>query len=387
MENPLNVALGNTLKKLRSNFNIPIDTLVSSIGINESYYRLVESGGNAPHVSRVMDLISSFNHFGANLSFDGVLKVLMGIHFTQPLQKLLEENSKLFYSEKERTFEKVKVYDFKLYLLLTKFDEEGLFDNREITGKDIVRLLENTKLLEEFQRFLDSYENYGKTNLEIQLNQLNNMINELPTIYGRNTFYNFKSKINAPEIMDGKKYSLWELTNQKNFTELLVLTENPDAITSTYNFRDNRYDFLWSNDFKVAKMIVIEDNKKQGINYQIQEFEKNFRTVIKNDKLRLATFENALEKVDYSVIRSDYKSELVTDILSGTPDKTKIINKETSTFNAFWVYTIKEDNYVFTVGFLGDLEYDKNIDKYSLKNVISLGFEYLSEKLSKITTL
>lgn len=387
MRNPLTIAFGRVLKQLRNDLNIPVEEFADGIGVNKNYLRLLESGGQQPHINKVVDLVRTLNYHGANFSYFGAQQVLMGIHMTQPLTRIPESNRDRFYLEKETIFFNLEAYDRKLYQLVKVFNRHELFEFPLKDFSNVTEIIEQEKINHTFLDFLSNYETYGESQVDTQIDWIVKRLQKVPTLHAEHLISIINAYYLSPMIMGTRTYADWEVRNEEYFTDLICFTTNSGALTSLDNLRDHKYLYLWRKKFKQAKMIVVDDDEKHGSQYQKATFKKNFSKVIANNKQRLNSFDKALEKIDYAVIKSDYNSGLVEELITGEPDKTNIEHKTSERFNAFWVYTKKKDNDRINIGFLGDINYSEEKQTYVLRNVVSLSFEYLAEKLPKLQNL
>ena len=67
--NPLAIALGGALRRARVAKDLSSRELAKAAGLNDSFYRLIESGRNHPSVAKALALHSAF---GGDLSFEAL---------------------------------------------------------------------------------------------------------------------------------------------------------------------------------------------------------------------------------------------------------------------------------------------------------------------------
>lgn len=388
MKNPIAVALGNALREIRNHNGIPVEELVDGIGINSSYYRLLESGTNTIHISKTIDVINSFNKYGASLSYEGFYKLLMGVYFTQPLVKLSEDQDKTFEQEKNKLLIYLEDYDKKLFVLIKEFDRLSLFEKTEINSKDVVEILQNEKTTDLVLFFLNDYSDFGETNLNIQNSSIAHKLRKLPTFYFEFIQDTIDNLFYLPTIMGNLTLWEWEEKNKAYFTDMICLTNNAKSVVSQENLSRYKYSYLWQRDFKQVKMIIIDNNQKASA------LEQNFRSLLKeslskdNSKEELKSFDDAVNKMTFGVINETFNPGLITELLTGKPLNTKASRLESELYDAIWIFTIRKDkDVIWNVAFLADINYEEGDEKYLLENVVSLNYEDLEIKFEQLNEI
>lgn len=341
MKNPLTIAFGNTLKEIRNEQHISIDDLVDKIGINVSYYRLIESGTNAIHISKVIDIVNAFNYFGARLDYEGVSKILMGIYFTNPIIKLIEDEKKdAIEISKNKLFENIKVYDPKLDILVKAFDKLKLFSTLEENSKVTLKILEDNKIKNLVTMFMCDYRDFGESYLSIQNEYLSAFFDKIPSLYIK-LFYDLKQNIKSlPSNIGISNLWEWENYNKADFIELNAYTENPSHITSLQNLQRYTYSYLWNESFKKASIFYTDNLNAEELK---DEFEENISKVIEGNKILEDKFQEALSKITFYKINS-------FELPEGNP----FLKNSRAPYkpNTTWIFSMKNK---INVAFLGQI--------------------------------
>lgn len=345
MKNPISVAFGHTLRTLRNEYNIPIEELVKLIGINHSYYRLIESGIHSIHISKTMDLVSAFNHFGASIDYEGTQKLLMGVYFTQPLTKLAENGDKSFNSAKDTLLSKLMAYDPKIYRITTLFDELNLFESTELNGKEVVNILTESGLAIEFKMFLTNFKSFGKTSDEIESDYLKSFFDRIPSLYNK-LIYDFRANIKSlPSNIGVSNLWEWEDANGSDFRELYAYVVDSSSISSIDNLERYNYKYLWNDPFAKARIFYSSPEKEE----QVEKLFKKNLAAVHNVNQKDLKFKKAVSKVKFKRLEN-----------LALPSHSIFLENRGVSYepNATWVFALKEN---INVGFLAQINAENDL--------------------------
>jgi transcriptional regulator with XRE-family HTH domain len=369
MKNPIAIIFGGVLRETRKELNIPIQELVDTIGINISYYRLLESGTHVIHISKTIDLVNAFNHFGANLNYEGVTKIIMGIYYTQSL--IAETNKEIIHSKIETLLENLKELDNKLYILLQEFYNNGLFKLMP-DGKFNLEKINSNELGGLVNQFLTNYTDYGKEEKVVINEKVQQIFQNLPTLYYEFVDNFINDLLNLPmgfRINDLKK---WEdrNTDKQNIKSLYALIKYKDSIIDDNNFSKYKYKFLWDKSFHKANMVFITPLSKEQVQ---KEFKEKLYNAIKDSPNMRDGFDKAIEKLNISVVT-------ISDEVSS---KIFTVSDDPIEYNLAWVFCLQSN---INVGLKAKVYFDNNqINEF--RDFISLNYEDSQDLLNNIMQL
>jgi len=341
IKNPLSIMLGVFLAKERNKLpdNNSSKEMSKTIGIGESFYRMIEAGSANIHPSRVLDIIRAFPLSEINL--DALCKYLVAIQIV--------ETNLSSYNTFENAISELSIADEKF---------QKLFKNFEPDWKEIKNLPYTTNLYNELKDFLTNYDDYASSSTEIlekQENILNNVFYELPTIYFDYVENFIKQTKKLPVRIHFDELREWEKDHMNDFSSIYAIIRNHNIVTHKENLNTYLYDYLWGKEFDNACFIFLEDEKNASDIKKI--FEKNLKSsyVKKNINSRLNNFDNKIKKIKFKTYKKNNAE--VNEVLNETNNKNEKIN-----YDAIWCFTLKANNE--KIGFVAKAKQHESIPDY-----------------------
>ncbi len=363
-KNPLAQAFGMVLRRQRDISGKTSDEIAEAIGIGASYYRLVESGTNNLHISKVVKLVTAFEGV---LKFEAVSKVLLSVSLMEVTANKLIQDAEDKGKPRGEAYaqglmagaKELEAYDDKLRLLFSKFHEIGLFEKvatlvpekieEDMKGSNIIRTLED---------FLIRYKDFGKPMAVKHTEFVSNFLDDVPTFYLDYLISHKALLLQLPLRVNFSDLWQWEDRHQNSFIKMVAIAANPtEIILSIENLRKYKYRHLWGRQYEEALIICNTDSMSSE---EIKnEFTKNLKQSLEESKdyELLKTFYAQMEKVKFKSydfnkssnekINSNIKKILSSVQFDKTQGKYSSFVLEDTMPGAVWIHTLKD----YSVGF------------------------------------
>lgn len=182
LKNPLAQAFGMVLRIYRDRIGKSSDEIAENMGIGGSYYRLIESGANNLHISKVVALADAFE---GKFDFDAVSKLLMALSIMEAIAKSNVEAGIRYSESLKLAAEKLSEYDrSKFGLLFNLFAKNRIFEIMDTKSSDTVSELIKSQSIDKcVEQFLVNYKDFGKTLDVVQNEYATNFLRDIPTFY------------------------------------------------------------------------------------------------------------------------------------------------------------------------------------------------------------
>lgn len=314
--NPLAVAFGAALRLARQ--RIPTRSIAATIGVEDSSYRLIESGRNHPSIGKVPAIHRAFasSHGKVRpqpLSFDALVALVTAIgsseegpgdnpnrkrgirlhrnvqalleslpdrHCLRPLlQKFLEPLSRLTRADL-RGQEGLSV--------LQAIDSSGL-DPRELVAAAHLDVETHRSLIEERPPSAPALTADG---------YYSGFFRNIPSLY-EPLFESLRREVmRLPRTVSASTSWEWEGLNCERFSQLAVICSSRHLLPLE-NLRAYSYDYLWNHDFAKITFVLYDDSHSPADAAAV--FHDNLRAALEHkntekDRARLATLEETLAK-------------------------------------------------------------------------------------------
>jgi len=345
-KNPLGQVFGMVLRKTRDILVKGSSEIAVSMGIGESYYRVVESGGNALHVNKSMALTDAFE---GKFHFDAVVKIISAITICEASARKAIDDGGHYADGIIHASDKLAIYDeAKLAYILKTFDEHQIF--KKIKTKDfneIARLIRKHGIDELVFSFLTDYKNFGKYASDKQNDELIDFLKEVPTIYFEFLNDIKKSLLSLPIKIGFEALWEWEDRNM-GFESIIAVIQKHDLVTNQDNLNRYCYHYLNEGCLKKITFFYMDNNKDP---YKVKEiFKRNLLISLQNKTKKtdnrkgindvLSNYESCMEKIKFIQISSkdfSFEESSSTDTEGGAKEY----------YNAVWLYCFPDH----TVGF------------------------------------
>ena len=383
-KNPLGIAFGMILKRERAASGKSSDELAKAIGIGESYYRLVESGTNNLHVSKIIRVVNAFD---GRLSFDGVSKVMLALSlmevtankFVQDAQDQKKSILDAYILGLKHGVVELSAYDDKLKFLFSKFTDTNLFVKMVGVNQEAIEdEINNSDILRYLKEFLIRYEDFGKSVELIQSSYFDDFFDDLPTFYIDFLNNDKKRLLDLPIRIKFSDLWKWEDNCKDKFKSMICIFTDPNDVSSIDNLRRYKYRHLWGKEYNDARFVCTTQDSELKVK---DDFKKNLKQSLKeaNEVEMLKTFENKTNKLNFKTVNET--SQLNTLIKEILTDKDLDSDMESSKiYDAFWVHTFYDGS---CVGFVATI----NKDNAKLVEGISLTFKNTMHKIQLFNQL
>ncbi len=334
--NPLSIAFGNTLRELRTEHSISVSEISEAIGINSSYYRVLESGATTIHISKAIEIHDGLISSSINVDYEGIRDVLLGISYLNNLYVKKENEYVIDQSYKNELLEQLKVYEHKLGLLLESLYETEILKNLSKTNEEIIKILEHKQFTYLIKNFITDYQNFGESVEEIENNFVNNFFDGVPTYYFEylNTIKN--QLLEMPITINLRDMHAWEIRNSKKFKNLLVIIKDYNHIVAFKNLKKYQYPYLWNNKFESVHFIYLNDDNKDPKKIFRKHLLKSMKI---EDAKELEEFDKTMSKVHFIKPSDEYRKKGLNIL---------------GQYNACWFFTFIKNN--IKVGFTATID-------------------------------
>lgn len=337
--NPLSMALGFFLKKVRENQRGRITSaqVANAIGVGDSFYRMIEAGTANLHPSKALKLIKAFGDYNVSISWEAISRYLMAI---QTLDSAISDEKNVSKPQKglfRATIDELKNADANLEKLLHHF-EAAFIHQEQGNLEDMKKMLSEDKCVNELYEYMCNV-NYAK-DIEIKMAEnLHQLIYTVPSLHLDTISNLLKDFSQMPLGVVFSSLSNWEKKNAKVYKGLYGICKTHKYITSKENLSQYQYDYLWEDNFKECKFIFLDDNITSKFIHD--EFATNLReNIILNKE---AKFGIAVQKWQ--------------PIVSNNPELMSLLKLEDEYFDAMWIFILNNNH---QVGFIARLS-DSNI--------------------------
>ncbi len=367
--NPLAIAFGLSLRELRIRFDMKVSDLATAIELNESHYRVIESGATTMHINKSMEVCVGFNSLlvenGSKtlLTYEGVEKIILGISYVNSFYVKTKESYSINYFEKTKVIENLKNFEPKLYLLIRKFDDAQIFEMINKNNEELQKVFDKASLDVLVNSFVTDYSNFGGTPEDLKNNFTNQFFDDIPSYY-IHFLKNIKDDLKSlPVEIAFSELNNWEIKNRDSFSSLVSVVRKPLQILSERRLAIYKYSYLWGKNFKSAKILFLE-NDLDGYKGSLKDVFINHLRKGYSDEVPL-DFDEKINKISFKLIKKDSYNKALK-LLKNKSTKTN----EVSHYDATWVFSHKN---LSNIGFQAKEEKAEG-DYYNLKHGVSLHF-------------
>jgi len=358
MKNPLSVAFGQILRKNRDLLGLTSNDIAHDIGIQPSFYRIIESGHKSLHISKALNIVDAFH---GKLDFDGVVKVLSTISVLETYGQLAEKTKRHYLDGIKDGIQKLVIYDEeKLGKLFVKWDDT-FFDELKKEGINFSDWLRNTDFLNDLNYLLCDHNNFGKFGKDKLEEYTLSFFSDLPSIYLESINDLKENLLELPVKIGFESLSSWEEKNRKKFVSQRVLIYNERLITRQKNLDMYLYLHFWEQKFKRLDLAYLNKTKPQLVG---DKFFQNLKTSLLKKEMfdKSETTDEISKKVKFY----NFQGKDIIDNLSSklTPNIKEV--------NAIWSFTFENN---ISIGFAAKLN-ESNSDL-----VTGVSMSYLSTLL------
>lgn len=328
--NPLSIALGAYLgaERQRISPDLKSGKLAQKLGVGESLYRMIESGNARIHPKNFLKFISVFE--ASSIEHGAFCRLLIAIQF---LDSFLDSSD-----EFASAVIQLKANDERYSELLTSL--QPLFEKVLKGDDDLKEVLQTGKVVESIREFLSQPDSGAKETDEVQQEKIAGIFQEIPTIY-----YSFIDKMiqdlmTLPLGFRSGDLWKWEKNNRSDFKYLHAVVKDVEAIISETNFKQYKYEYLWSPNFIEAHIIFVGNHNEKKLH---NEFCKLLKKSLEasHDIHLLHDFDEKVKKLFiHSVeLTPDENKEIFTDV-----DPNDL--SDTIRYDLAWVFELQRKVFV-----------------------------------------
>ncbi len=368
--NPLSIAFGHAIKTIRQENSIPVAELSAAIGINDSYYRVLESGATTIHTSKAIEIYNGLESFEVGVDYRGVRDILLGISYVNNFYVKTKTGYIIDKAYKSTLLEHLMVHEYKLSVLLNDLDSTGVFENLDRPNSYLIEMFEDSLFDHTMEKFILDYRNVGESIDVIEHNFINDFFREVPTYYFESLNVIKQQLLDMPVSINLKEMRKWELRNGEKFKDISIVVTDHNLITGFKNLKNYKYPYLKNKHFESATVIYLNDNqpKKPPFN----EFHSNLLKAhdFKSEE-DLTLFSKTVKKVRFIRPPDDLRKKGL-----------QILNHENVNYNVTWFFTLasgikvgftatiieKEDEMLYTEGL--SLKYENLIKRLEYVNKV-----------------
>lgn len=375
--NILAIAFGLSIRDLRNQFDIKVSEISKEIGINESHYRVIESGATTMHISKSMEICVGFNSLLSEhnakkfLSYEGIQKIILGISYVNSFYMKNNDVYSINHYEKAGIIENLKNFEPKLYILVREFEKADVFRLIDKNNEDLQKIFDQYSLDILVSNFITDYKNFGESPNELKDNFIKNFFDDIPSYY-IHFLKNIKDDLKSlpVEIAFTELNKNWEFQNKDLFTGLLGIVRNPLQILSEKNLESYRYEYLWGEEFLSARFLFLE--KDLG-NYGVYKEDQQLKEIFINNLKKAyheglpENFYEKMNKITFKIVKENSQNDALKLLKNKTSDK---VNRPKE-YDATWVFSHLN---LSNIGFQAKEERVEK-DHYKLKHGISLNFK------------
>lgn len=291
--------------------------------------RMIEAGRSPLHISRVFNLVNTFQEANESIEFQMAMKYLGAIQFLEggkekgkswkPLLSKLEEIDHDF----EKLFGVIK--DF-----LDKADRETDDDPDDAT-------------IDELAKFL-STQNYGSGDTKKFNDDLIADVLDMPSLTLEVTLDLFATMKKHPPHHIGDTASEWEARNKNNFAELRGVYGQSKFIVSKENLEQFPHKYIGSHKFDSLKYIFLDGCEGDQVK---RDFISLLRDIWQHYPDQNPLTADVEKKISIKCIDPKKYEDILNELLK----------RKKIPYYAFWVFTTNRGN---QIGFLGVSENDLN---------------------------
>jgi hypothetical protein len=328
--NPLSIALGAYLgaERQRISPDLKSGKLAQKLGVGESLYRMIESGNARIHPKNFLKFISVFE--ASSIEHGAFCRLLIAIQF---LDSFLDSSN-----EFASAVTQLKANDERYSELLNSL--QPLFEKVLKGVDDLKEVLQTGKVVESIREFLSQPDSASKETNEVQQEKITGIFQEIPTIY-----YSFIDKMiqdlmTLPLGFRSGDLWKWEKNNRSDFKYLYAVVKDVEAIISENNFKQYKYEYLWSPNFIEAHIIFVGNHNETKLH---NEFCKLLKKSLEatHDIHLLHDFDEKVKKLFiHSVeLTPDENKEIFTDV-----DPYDL--SDTTKYDLAWVFELQRKVFV-----------------------------------------
>lgn len=343
-KNPLAVALGAVFKRKRNELGRSSEEIAEAFGIRSSFYRLVESGTNHVHISKVLNIVDAFD---GELSFDGLVKVISCISIMEVHRDKKSEDIGGYTYAIAEAIEKFSAYDEKkLKLLFLDWDNNFFSDFRKSEAAfEIDEWLEKTRFVNKLEKFIADYDNFGQEGKQHTQEYIQNYFKRLPSIYLETLNDLRDSLLRLPVRVGFGTLSDWEGGNRHRFVRHRILVEDISLLLAEDNLKQYTYLHLWEK--KLERIDIIYCGNK-NIDEVQEKFTINLKSGLKaeNQAAKVTSLNNKINRISFHQFKDKNIYYKLRNILSIQNTE---INEE---MNGIWSFVFDNN---LTTGFIANI--------------------------------